>query len=695
MDNVYNDTWLKDEFVYRYGKIKESVEKLHADYEKDSQLKWFTPHGPAHYKIVENRLKDLIPKTYLNKLSNSERFFLIASAWIHDIGMIKNIFPDDNNLSDDEIRETHNMRTEKFIVEKYNFVNIEETEAEVFGIIARFHRRRTAISQCPESVDLMGHGKIRVRLLSAYLRLADALHVDQSRVPSNQYAITLAYNIPMNSKLHWLRSMFVIGLSIDIKNKEIVVQLKYPNDIEKWGIKENVIDNTLNSIYEVIVQDLIDELATVKEVLFYAGITYILSVRKEVIAVEFDQQLIRDIKTILNYYFLMDNPSSSALCRLVIESIQGIIEANSTGTRLNEDSLIIAISDFIKEIEKEILGSRKCHTGLRELVNSIDGYVNPQKINFLKDWINNYQLDLNAKRNGVRKNAKMFFINYMQNNESKFQSDQKIDILLYGYSELVIKSLCGFRDVIINKLLQKYQSNNNEHRNFHQIDFEKEAGNSFRIFVCEGQPKNKTAWGGRIIYHDGYRYALSLAERNFNNICLISDAVAGTLISPQNKNPNFPAIDFIMMGANGFNDKEFKHSAGHRIIAASKFAFSNCNDAPKLLLALLTSKFDNDAMHECTEPFIPDTFNISLVDGWPFHLSYAGEPTRNNIFMSQDPKIRQSLEERRLSISIYNPREDIIPIDWVDVVISENAWIENKNDSKWGGRYIVDCKNAE
>ena len=359
--------------------------------------------------------------------------------------------------------------------------------------------------------------------------------------------------------------MFVIGLSIDVEKKEIVVQLKYPNDIGKWNVKENIIDNTLNSIYEVIVQDLIDELTTVKEVLFYAGITYILSIKKEVISVEFDQQLVRDIKTILNYYFLMDNPSSSALCRLVIESIQGIIKAHTIDDSLNKEQTITAISDFINEIDKEILGSRKCHTGLKKLVNSISEYAHNNKIQNLLSWINQYQLDLNMQRNNVRKNAKSFFSSYLEKIDENNQP-QKIDILLYGYSELVIKTLCGFRDVLVYKLIQNYISNDNDKINFHKIDFEKEASNLFRIFVCEGQPKNKTVWGGRIIYHDGYRYAVSLAERNFQHICIIIDVVAGTLISPQSKNPKFPCIDFIMVGANGFNDKEFKHSAGHRIL---------------------------------------------------------------------------------------------------------------------------------
>lgn len=685
-----NVGWLSEVLSDRLDKIKESVEKLHNDYEKESQLKWFTPHGVPHYRIVESRLKQLLPNGCFQELSIGERFFLLSSAWIHDIGMIKGIFPKDSDIPDDQIRENHHIRSEKFIVERYNTVNIEETEAEVFGLLARFHRRRTLISKCPEYVDLVGHDKIRVRLLAAYLRLADALHVDQSRVPANRYAITLAYNIPMNSKIHWLRSMFVVGISVDTqKNKEIIVQFKYPNDIDKWGIAENLIKDTLHSIYETIVQDLTDELATVKEILFYEGISYFLTVRDEVIAVEFDQQLIRDIKTILNFYVLIDNPSSSALCRLVVESILGIIEANSSETHLQIDSSVIAISDFLKEIEREILHSRQCHTGLRKLVNKIGQFVNPDHINQLKKWITNYQRNLTKKRKSVRENAEAFF------REKCFQESSPkkyYDILLYGYSELVIKSLCGFRDVIIKKLLKDYLSTQGSSKDYHKKIFELEAGEYFRIFVCEGQPKNKTAWGGRIMYHDGYTYALSLAGRKFPNICIIADAIAGTLVAPANTDPDFPCIDFIMVGANGFNDVEFKHSAGHRTIAALKFAFAP-EKSPKLVLSLLTDKYDvNHHYVDCETPSRKDNVNVAMVDGWPVHLPFAREPIRKNIYVSQDQKIKETLATQAPKISFYNPREDNVPIDWVDVVISEKAGIVKKEQTQWGGKYIANKK---
>lgn len=684
-----SDRWLSEELQKRFDKIKDSIIKLHNDNEKDAQLKWYTPHGPTHYRIVESRIYQLIPNGFYEKLSENERFFLLASAWLHDIGMVKGIFDNDKHLTDEEIRENHHIRSEKYLIEKFIVVGVEETEKEVFGLLARFHRRRSLISECPKYLPIMGHGRIRVRLLSAYLRLADSLHIDQSRVPANLYAITLAYNIPMTSKLHWLRSMFVIGIAVDVDNKEIVVHFKYPHNIDAWqGQNEKAIKRTLESIYEVIIQDLIDELTTVKEVLFYSDITYFLSIKMEIICVEFDNQLVRDIKTVLNYYFLMDNPSSSALCRLVLESVRGILDAHSQGGSINYEASNKAVAEFLKEIETKILITRQCHTGLRIFVDNIWDFINKNKMLELKEWVPKIEEQLDKKRNDVRKTASFYF----KWKKQQYSTPKKyFDVLLYGYSELVIKSLCGFRDVIVDELLKKFTTEKHSFPKIHTINFETEASNFFRIFVCEGQPKNRTAWGGRIIYHDGARYSLSLAERGFTNVYIIADAIVGSLISPETIGENTPNVDFVMVGANGFNEKQFKHSAGHATIAAITKVIPQKGNPPDLILSIITDKFDekeDESAHTSGKVKLEND-RITIIDGWRFRSPFLNEPVRNNIFISQDPKLRDTLENEAPNILLYNPREDIIPINWVDVIISEKAWLLQKDEPEWGGKYIA------
>jgi len=304
--------WLPKYFSDRLENIRRLVKHLHMSKENIQQIKWFTPHGDSHCQAVEDLIHQLIPDNQHTRLTEDEKFFLLASAWLHDIGMIRGIMGEElESIKDEQIREEHHLRSEQFIIRNYRQVGVEEPEKEAFGMLARFHRRRCPLNDCPEELNIPNHNTIRLRLLAAYLRFADALHIDQTRAPDAQYAISLAYDIPNKAKLHWLRSKFVIGLDINAKKKAIAVHLKYPIDDEHSDEqKRKAMDRTLNSIYDLIVQDLAAELDTVKDVLFDVNISYFLRITKIVHKVEFDQQLLRDIRSVFNYYFLLDNPSA-------------------------------------------------------------------------------------------------------------------------------------------------------------------------------------------------------------------------------------------------------------------------------------------------------------------------------------------------------------------------------------------------
>jgi hypothetical protein len=779
-EREYKKKWLPHHFGGRLETVRRLVKHLHMSKEKIPQVKWFTPHGETHCQAVEDLLHQLIPEKLYVKLTEDERFFLLASAWLHDIGMIRGIMGEElSTVTDEQIREDHHTRSEQFIIRNYREIGVEEPEKEAFGLLALYHRRRCPLSECPEEINIPNHNSVRLRLLAAYLRLADALHIDQTRAPDAQYAISLAYDIPSKSKLHWLRSKFVLGIDINVKKKEISVHLKYPTneDIEiKEKRKPNAMERTLNSIYDLIVQDLAAELDTVKDVLFAANISYFLRITKKVHKVVFDQQLLRDIKSVFNYYFLLDNPSSSSLYTLMLQSIREIIGSYSLNIRENkqevEHTALKAVNSFLDEIDERVLGSRKCHTGLRNFVNKIRKTVKKENVDQLKGEIEFRMWLLERKRTGVRFSAYRYFNNKLTHNLSKNQPMPRFNILLYGYSELVIKSLCGFRDAVISRLIEPYYKDIVETKDksldiypwaeelpdineekgmrkvhkelkdkpdkpneasdfpetleskkrlplFHKSELEKRASDHFRIFVCEGQPKNRTTWGGRTIYHDGTRFAITLASHRFRDIYVIPDAVASSLIAPYDYKDGFPKIHFVMVGANGYDNDKFLHSAGHAMVAAiTSFArnYHNWNEKcepaeaelPALILSIITDKYksNNTEKNEPDEP-VADTWKTLAqkgfttnndkktieTDGWKFRAAFAGEPVRTHVFISQDQELRNSLKNEASTTLFYNPREDRIPISCVDVVITEKAWLEKKiekeNHNDWDGKYIT------
>lgn len=723
------ENWLPPDLGDRLTRIRQLVKHLINTKEKELHLKHFTPHGEDHCRAVEDILHRLIPGNMHKRLSEAEKFFLLSSAWLHDVGMLRGIFYNDDDISDEKIRDSHHDRSAKYITCNYSEVGVNQTEEGAFSLLAFYHRRRCEIAECSEYLTIPLHGKIRLRLLAAYLRLADALHIDQTRAPAKQYAISLTYNIPYKSKLHWLRCNFVLGTDIDTDAKEIIIHLKFPANEDNKDFNKQMLKPTFRDIYDFIIQDLNDEINSVKNVLFAGNISYFLKVTPKVHKVEFDTHFLGEINPVFNYYHLLDNPSSSALFNLVLESVGGILNSHSTtyeDNKIIESTIKESLMSFIKEINEHILINRKCHTGLSKLINEIEKEIASSSVKDFKDWIKKKKIILNEKRTSLRYSAYRYFTKVYQKSIDEItmkyheQRTPKFNVLVYGYSELVMKTLCGFRDAVLESLLFNYcrdieknfkqqndsskQPSSAKYPLFHKVNFEREASDYFRIFCCEGQPKNHTAWEGRLLYHDGTRYALSLVERGFHGVHVIPDAVAPSLIASNISDDKFPQIDFVLVGANGFDERTFRHSAGHLMaVAASNFAKvirgNNKSDtlgrSPVLILSVMSDKYAKKETSQSSSK-VSEAGGIIEKGGWLFRSPFAGEAIRDNAFFTQDKNLQESLKEHEGKILFYNPREDTIPIEHVDVVISEYAYLVKESITnwakKWTGENIANAK---
>lgn len=93
--------------------------------------------------------------------------------------MYPQLFPDDPNpdiWSKEELekwdrevlRKTHHERSERYILEKWEDLGLEKGEDEILALICKYHRKSQKI---PEYMDE------KIRLIIAYLRLLDALHI--------------------------------------------------------------------------------------------------------------------------------------------------------------------------------------------------------------------------------------------------------------------------------------------------------------------------------------------------------------------------------------------------------------------------------------------------------------------------------------------------------------------------------------
>ena len=148
----------------------------------NSAFPFYTPHGILHSKNVEEILNVLLPDEEKTKMNSSEIFFLLIAAWLHDWGMVAA-----PNEDPEQVRKNHHIRTEENFEQLHDKVFVTVSEGRIIGRICRGHRledlRDPRFNDC-----FFGNSiQIRVRFLSALLRLADECDVTANRTPEIVY----------------------------------------------------------------------------------------------------------------------------------------------------------------------------------------------------------------------------------------------------------------------------------------------------------------------------------------------------------------------------------------------------------------------------------------------------------------------------------------------------------------------------
>ena len=374
--------WLGTELGVALDEIRRSVTKLFEDYKNMPPLRGFTPHDRSHCVAVENLIHKLIPGRHYRGLREYERFLLLASAWLHDIGMIRGVMGEqDTQKSDEEIRETHHNRSESFIINHPARCGVREQDAHILGLLVRLHGMyldEVSTDDVPDSLPADGEN-VRARVLAAYLCLADALHVDPTRAPSDLYAICLAYNVPISSKLHWLRSRFISGIELRAAEHQIVIQFKLPLESQEAALRKQGVNlGNFARVHDVVVEEVTRNLDAVKTELLKAGISYFLSVGKQTVRMLLDNQVLQDLKQVLNNPDFMANPSSSRLAQIIVRTIADILNLDDQGLPLDaevskreQSARRQLVRDALHDIDAGVLIERSCHLELRMLVEEL------------------------------------------------------------------------------------------------------------------------------------------------------------------------------------------------------------------------------------------------------------------------------------------------------------------------------------
>lgn len=243
----------------------------------------YTIHCIEHSEKVIEKLDLIIPDSLKEELNEYEIFFLLASAYLHDIGMIrdlrkelskilekaeseikpKNSFDEKDGLldvfdeeiferfkrqelaknpeiSDEEIekrfvREWHHLISEIWIRQFYDELRIKDDhQAYIIGRICRGHRNKEIskkiLEELKEKEDVLDTflfekkvylgNEINLRLLASLLRIADELDIEHDRAPKIIYKIL---DLNLESDKEWRKHFSVSGVTISRDDPLLII----------------------------------------------------------------------------------------------------------------------------------------------------------------------------------------------------------------------------------------------------------------------------------------------------------------------------------------------------------------------------------------------------------------------------------------------------------------------------------------
>lgn len=269
----------------KYGSRLEII-KIHSEilFKKDVPFhKFYTLHGIDHCKSIISKLNNLVEGIDKDsQLTIPEIFHLLSSVYLHDAGMLVPYADDEvkakeaglikgiSYAKEDLIRDEHNFRSGKYIVENRGDLKLDHVESICVKLICQGHRV-TDLDSNDYNDKFVNDDCIRIRFLAALLRLADELDVSYYRAPEELMDL-LIEDMPEFSQLQWLKHYYTNGVRIsshEINSKKkivIEIQTQYPN-LEKG---KKITD-------ELVFKPIQKTLATVDRILLEYGLNIILN----------------------------------------------------------------------------------------------------------------------------------------------------------------------------------------------------------------------------------------------------------------------------------------------------------------------------------------------------------------------------------------------------------------------------------
>jgi len=355
---------LKEIFKQRLDEAERLANGLF-EREDCAPLPYFTPHGASHCKAVEEYLNQIIwgtegqPVTlgeYDFVPTPEEAMYLLSAARLHDIGMMYGIFYGEKpaDLAGDtprvmRLRDEHEMRTVRYIQDEWNLFPWPAYEKTLLSVVCKYHRWHHPISTFDPVQIISKHDGRGVRLvvLAALLRLADACHEDQSRAPGQLMTLYVSLGMPENARVHWEKAKLIPAVHFDHANRRITLTGCCPPKFN-FGLGEF----DLGEIIDVVRQDVEKELRSVQQVLLPYPNTYFGEVKSDIYRPD-HLELHEEEQYMALWPYLLDKPSGSteaaaALAQMLLFPVKEGNKSSNLG-KAWQDNTLLAIMNKTQE----------------------------------------------------------------------------------------------------------------------------------------------------------------------------------------------------------------------------------------------------------------------------------------------------------------------------------------------------------
>jgi translation initiation factor 2B subunit (eIF-2B alpha/beta/delta family) len=603
----------------------------------------YTLHDLRHIEGVEDQIYELFHIYYderankvvkdgnykKNPMSKKEWFFLLASVWLHDIGMIPKLeIP--HNINDlkprdiqwrsrngeitwnRHIRDFHSVYSCRYIEEKYSNLGLDPDEKNNIIEIVKHHRYKDYQKVHQLTWPRRQTSEPRIPLLIAYLRLADNLQIPLPR--NRDFQFYMAMGLDAGERFHWFKSIFALSVEYFPEEYKIKIIFKRPEEMDNKELKP---------LMDAIQTNAQNELDAVKDILARGIFPFYLKIEcdsKQVSLGNTEKQELRECLSNLHLF----NPALTPNAGSVADTILGQLNYYLNNQDLVNEAGTYYFKDYLKNILKDMKEKRPCHVALHTIYNTICDILNK-----------------NVTEEEKLRDIEKFIIGFKQHKDKALAEIPKIaygrisdgsSILLYGYSTTIVQCL-------------KY--------------YLKEKKENIELYICEGRSKTSYRHNNRLEHSDFITYArdLKAAETEVRKalrvnpnqppefkINYVTDSCAAYLFQCHK-------VTKVLVGANGIGlSGDVAHSLGHLTIADTAY----CHGIPLYVIA------DGSKIDKQTDNLIESDYKC----GPP---GCAHPRFRENQWLTTDIDFEPELSK----FHNFNPRGDFIPAERITEIITE------------------------